>query len=161
PRRLLNAIQQQIWSLDKDQPVTNVRTMEEIVNSSVAQRRFQTTLLVIFAAVAVILAVIGIFGVLSYAVSQRIIEIGIRMALGANPARILGLVLRQAGALIGAGIAIGTAGALALSTYLRSLLFGIERTNWVAYAASAVLLALPSLLAALLPARRGAKVEPL
>jgi putative ABC transport system permease protein len=131
------------------------------VNASVAQRRFQTTLLLIFAGVAVTLAVIGIFGVLSYAVSQRTSEIGLRMALGAEPTRILALVLRQAGALIGIGVAAGLAGAFALTRYLQSLLFGVKPNDWVAFAAAGALLAAVSLAAALVPARRGSKVDPI
>jgi ABC-type antimicrobial peptide transport system permease subunit len=157
----LKGIQQQVWALDKDQPVTTVRTLEEIVTASAAQRRFQTTLLLIFAGVAVLLAVIGIYGVLSYAVSQRTSEIGLRMALGAEPSRILVLVLRQAGALIALGVALGTAGTFALTTYLRSLLFGVQPSDFATYLAAAALLATVSIVAALVPARRGAKIDPI
>ena len=161
PRRLASAVQAQVWALDKDQPVTAVHTLEEIVTESAAQRRFQTILLLTFAAVALGLAVIGIFGVLSYSVSQRTGELGIRLALGARPRAILALVLKQAGALIGAGVALGLAAAFALTRYLQSLLFGIQRTDWTAYAAAVVLLAAISTLAALLPARRGSKLDPM
>ena len=107
----MNAISREVWAIDKDQPLTNLRTMDEIVDQAVAQRRFQTLLLLIFAGVAVALAMVGIYGVLMYSVSQRISELGIRVALGAPPSAILTLVLRQAGALIGAGIVLGVAGA--------------------------------------------------
>jgi putative ABC transport system permease protein len=161
PRQLVNAIQSQVWALDKDQPVTNVRTLEEIIDASVAQRRFQTLLLVVFAAVAVGLAMIGIFGVLSYSVNQRTSELGLRMALGAAPSSIVGLVLKQAGTLTAAGVLIGLAGAFGLTKYVQSLLFGIERTDWETYAAAVALLAAVALGAALIPARRGSKVDPI
>ena len=161
PRQLANAIQSQVWALDKDQPITDVRTMEEILDASVAQRRFQTLLLAIFASVAMGLAMIGIFGVLSYSVSQRTPELGLRMALGAEPASILGLVLKQAGGLIGAGVAIGLLGALGLTRYLESMLFGIHRTDWSAYVLAVGLLAIVALAASLIPARRGSRVDPI
>src|ERR1700694_3460874 len=110
PRKLINAIQRQVWAVDKDQPVTAVRTMDELISLNVAERRFQTLLLLLFAAVAVGLAMIGIFGVLSYSVSQPTPELGIRIALGAQPASILGLVMKQAGWLIGAGVGLGLGG---------------------------------------------------
>jgi putative ABC transport system permease protein len=161
PRQLVNAIQTQVWALDKDQPITGVRTMEEIIDASVSQRRFQTLLLAVFASVAVGLAMIGIFGVLSYSVSQRTPELGLRMALGAEPSNILALVLKQAGTLIGAGVAIGLAGAFALTRYLDSMLFGIHRTDWTTYAASVALLAAVAVAASLIPARRGSRVDPI
>ncbi|MBZ5621636.1 MAG: ABC transporter permease [Acidobacteriia bacterium] len=161
PRQLVNAIQSQVWALDKDQPVTDVRTMEEIIDAAVSQRRFQTLLLVVFAAVAVGLAMIGIFGVLSYSVSQRMPELGLRIALGAEPRHILALVLKQAGALIGAGVAIGLAGAYGLTRYVESLLFGIHRTDWTTYAAAVGLLAVVAVAASLIPARRGSRVDPI
>lgn len=161
PRQLLNAVKSQVWALDKDQPVTGVRTLEEIVTSSAAERRFQTTLLLTFAGVALGLAVIGIFGVLTYSVSQRAGELGIRLALGARPAAIVGLVLKQAGVLIGSGVALGLAASLALTHYLQSLLFGIQRTDWSAYCAAVALLAAVAMSAALMPARRSARLDPM
>lgn len=161
PHQLVNAISQQIWQIDKDQPVTNVRTMDEIIDLSVAERRFQTLLLAVFASVAVILAIVGIYSVLAYSVSQRTPELGIRIALGAAPRRIFGLVLRQAGTLVGAGMAIGLAGALALTRVLQDLLFQVKTTDWQAYAGAVALLSAVALAAAFLPARRGARVDPI
>jgi ABC-type antimicrobial peptide transport system permease subunit len=161
PRRLVNAIQQAIWAIDKDQPVTNVRTLEEVLSERAALRRFQTALLVLFAGVAVVLTLIGIFGVLSYSVSQRTAELGIRMAIGAGPREIMLLVLRQAGVLIAAGLVIGLAGALALTRYLESMLFQVRSTDWQSYASATLLLAALALIAALIPAVRGAKSDPM
>jgi putative ABC transport system permease protein len=160
PHRLIQPIQQQVWAIDKDQPVTAVRTMDEIIALSVAERRFQTLLLLLFAAVAVALAMIGIFGVLSYSVSQRTSELGIRIALGAKPASILALVMKQAGGLIAAGVGAGLAGAYALTRYLESLLFNVKPSDWRTYAAAVVLLAAVSAAASLIPARRGSRVDP-
>jgi len=157
----VKAVQGQIWALDKDQPITNVRTMDEIITVRAADRRFQTLLLLIFAGVAVGLAVVGIFAVLSYAVNQRMSELGIRVALGAAPFRILRLVLRQAGLLIAAGVAFGLLGAYALTQYLSSLLFQVQPHDWRTYAAAVALLSLVSVVAASIPARRGAKVDPI
>jgi putative ABC transport system permease protein len=161
PRQLVNAIQEQIGALDKDQPVTNVRTLEEIVSASAAMRRFQTTLLLVFAAVAVGLALIGIFAVLSYAVGQRTSELGIRMALGADPGAILRLVLKQAGVWIGMGVVIGVSGAALLTKYVESMLFDVRITDWQSYAAAVALLAVLAVAAALIPARRGAALDPM
>jgi putative ABC transport system permease protein len=161
PRHLVNAIQDEIWALDKDQPITNIRTLDEIVSERAALRRFETALLALFAGVAVTLALIGIFGVLSYAVTQRTPELGIRMALGAGPRDIVALVLRQAGALIAYGVAIGVAGALALTRYLENLLFHVRAADWQSYAAAALLLVFLALTAALIPAFRGAKADPM
>jgi putative ABC transport system permease protein len=161
PRALVNAIQAEVWAIDKDQPVTSVLTLEEILTASVSQRRFQMLLLIVFAAVAVALAVIGIYGVLSYSVTQRTSELGIRIALGARPGAIHALVLRQAGFVIAAGIAAGLAGAWALTIYLESLLFQVKAHDWTTYAAAAILLASVALGAALLPARRGARIDPM
>jgi len=108
-----------------------------------------------------VVALIGIFGVLSYAVTQRTPELGIRMALGAGPRDIVVLVLRQAGVLIAAGIAIGVVGALALTRYLESLLFHVRAADWQSYAIAALVLASFALTAALIPAFRGAKADPM
>jgi putative ABC transport system permease protein len=161
PRALVHAISREIWAIDENQPVTNVRTMDEIIDLDVAERRFQTLLLAIFAAVAVALAIVGIYGVLTYSVSQRTAELGIRVALGAAPGAILTLVLRQAGVLIAAGIVFGIAGALALTRFLQGLLFQVKTTDWRAYAAAVTLLAAVALIAAWIPARRGARIDPI
>lgn len=161
PRQLVNAVQRQVWAIDKDQPVTNVRTLEEIISQSVAERRFEMVLLIAFAAVAVLLATIGIFGVLSYIVNQRMSELGIRVALGASPGRIVTMVLRQAGWWIAIGIGLGLGGAFALARYLESLLFEVRQGDPWTYAAAVALLLAVSLAAALIPARRGAKVDPM
>jgi predicted permease len=161
PRLLVRAIQQQVWSLDKDQPVTGVRTMEELISLSVAAQRFQMLLLTLFAGVAVALAVIGIFGVLSYGVNQRMNELGIRVALGASPRKIMGLVLRQAGILIACGVVLGLAGALALTRLVANLLFHVQANDWPTYTAAVAMLAAAGVSAAMIPARRGARVDPI
>jgi putative ABC transport system permease protein len=160
PLQLVNAVQRQVWAIDKDQPVTNVRTLEEILSRSVAERRFEMVLLMAFAGVAVLLATIGIFGVLSYIVNQRMAELGIRVALGASPGRIVAMVLGQAGWWIAIGMGMGLAGAFALTKYLASLLFQVRQGDPETYAAAAALLLAVSFAAALIPARRGAKVDP-
>ena len=161
PRLLVNAIQQQVWSLDKDQPVTGVRTMEELISLSVAAQRFQMLLLTLFAGVAVALAVIGIFGVLSYGVNQRMNELGIRVALGASPRKIMSLVLQQAGVLIAGGVVLGLAGALALTRLVANLLFHVQAHDWATYFAAVAMLAAAGVAAAMIPARRGARVDPI
>lgn len=161
PRHLTSEIQRQVWAIDKDLPVTNVRTMDEIISASVAERRFQTLLLSVFAFVAVSLAVIGIFGVLSYAVSQRTAELGIRMAIGAQPEQIVALVLRQAGYLVIAGILLGLVGAFGVTRYIKSLLFGVQVYDPITYVLAGVLLAAAGLIAAFIPARRGARIDPM
>ncbi len=161
PRALVNAIQTRVSAIDPDQPITNVLTLDEIVTASVAQRRFQTILLLVFAGVAVTLAIIGIYGVLSYSVTQRTAEFGIRVALGAGPGSILTLLLRQAGGVIAAGVAIGLAGAWALTVYIESLLFQVQRHDWRTYAFAVAALSAVSLAASLVPARRGSRVDPI
>ena len=161
PRQLVNAVRRSVWAIDKDQPVTNIRTLEEIIGRSLAERRFEMALLIAFASVAVLLAMIGIFGVLSYIVNQRMGELGIRVALGASPPRIVGMVLRQAGWWIAVGTGLGLGGAFALARYLESLLFEVHRGDPWTYAAAVALLLAVSLTAALIPARRGARVDPM
>jgi putative ABC transport system permease protein len=161
PTALVNAIRSEVQALDADQPVTGVRTLEQIIDNSLAERRFETVLLVLFAGLAVGLATLGVFGVLSYTVSQRTAELGIRIALGARPGGIVAMVLRQAGLLVGAGLVVGLAASLALSRFLTSLLFQVRPTDlWTYGAAVGVLLAI-SLAAAMIPARRGARVDPI
>jgi predicted permease len=160
PYLLLNAIQQQVWAIDKDQPVTGVRTMDDIVSRSVAEQRFEMLLLGVFASVAVVLAMIGVFGVLSYSVNQRMNELGVRIALGARPVQILGLVMKQAGALMAAGAGFGLAAAWALTRFVGHLLFHVEAHDTATYAAAVGVLVLVGLCAAMGPAIRGARVDP-
>ncbi|HUA60003.1 MAG TPA: ABC transporter permease [Verrucomicrobiae bacterium] len=161
PSRVVNAVRQEVLALDKDQPITNVRTMREVIDLSVAERRFEVLLLAVFAAVAVALAVIGIYGVLSYSVAQRTGELGIRIALGAHPGGIVAMVMRQAGGLIAAGLAIGLGGALLLTRYLASLLFQMRSTDPLTYAICVGLLGAAAVAASMAPAVRSARVDPM
>jgi putative ABC transport system permease protein len=142
-------------------PVSNMRTMEQVISGSLSTRRFTLTLLGIFAAVALGLAVIGLYGVMAYVVTQRAHEIGIRMALGAQRADILWLVLRQGMRLTMVGLAVGLAGAFALTRVLRSHLYEIDTTDATTFASVSLLLLLVALLACLIPARRATKVDPM
>jgi len=161
PRALLPSIQSAIWSIDKEQPVTNVRTLDEIVDLSVRLRRFQMLLLTAFAGVALALSLVGISGVLTYAVSQRTPEFGIRLALGSPSGRVLALVLRQAAVLIAAGLGVGVIAAWGLTRYLQSLLFEVRPHDVRIYASTAILLLVSALVASAIPARRAARVDPL
>jgi len=161
PKQLVGAVQQQVWAIDKDLPVTHIRSYDEIVSQSISQRRFQTLLLGLFASLALILAMVGIYGVISYSVSQRTPEIGIRMALGASRGGILKMVIGRAMLLVGAGIAAGAAGAFALSKYLKSLLFEVKPGDPWTYASIAIILATVALAASLVPARRATRVDPM
>ena len=160
PLRLTEAIRREVLALDPDQPITNVATFDQIVDKSVAERRFQTVLLLVFALLAVALATIGVFGVLSYSVTQRTPELGIRIALGASGSEIVGMVLRQAAGMIGAGLAVGLVGAWALSRFVAAMLFQVRPHDLLTYAGAAAILAMVSFAASLFPARRGAKIEP-
>jgi len=160
PRLLVNAIQQQVWAIDKDQPVTAVHTLDELISDSVADQRFQMLLLAVFAGVAVVLAMIGVFGVLSYSVNQRMNELGVRIALGASPAQILRLVMKQAGTLVAAGAAFGLLGSWVLTRFVGHLLFHVQAHDATTYAAAAGALAVVGVAAAMSPAMRGARVDP-
>jgi putative ABC transport system permease protein len=146
--------------LNKDQAVFNVRTMEQIVAQSVAPRRFSMLLLTVFAVVALALASIGIYGMMSYAVAQRAREIGVRMALGAQASDVLKLVIGQGMKLAFAGVALGLVASVALTRTMKNLLFGVSATDPATFAAIALLLALVALLACFVPARRATKVDP-
>ncbi|HTT65682.1 MAG TPA: ABC transporter permease [Bryobacteraceae bacterium] len=161
PLAIVRDVQRQVWAIDKDQPVTRVETLEEVVSASVAQRRFQAALLLLFAGVALALAVIGVYGVISYAIAQRTPEIGLRLALGAQPNDILGLTVARALRPILAGLAAGLAGALAASRLLASLLFEVKPSDPAAFALAGVLLAAVALGACLIPARRATRVDPM
>jgi putative ABC transport system permease protein len=161
PLSLAGAVRQAVWSIDKDQPVSNVMTLDDLLDQEVAQRRVQTALLGGFAALALILACIGIYGVLSYLVTQRTREIGVRVALGASASDVFRTVAGQGMALAGLGIATGLAGALALSRLLGSLLFGVSAGDPLAYAGAVMIFSVVALAACYFPARRAARVGPM
>jgi putative ABC transport system permease protein len=160
PAGLSESIRAQVAGLDPLLPVSRVRTMEELLEQSVAAPRFRTMLLGIFATTALLLAAVGIYGVLSYAVGQRTREIGIRMALGARRPQVLSLVLGQAMAQTGLGVAIGLAAAVALSRVLAGLLFGVDPIDPATFGAVTLVMAAAALLAAGVPALRATRVDP-
>jgi len=161
PLNLINAIRQAVWALDRNVPVTNVQTMEQVLATVTVQPRFNTILLGIFAAVALLLAAAGIYGVLSYSVTQRTHEIGIRMALGAGARDVLGMVVRQGMALALAGVTIGLAASFALTRLMKGLLYGVSATDPATFAVIAALLVAVAVLACFIPARRATKVDPM
>jgi predicted permease len=161
PRQMAHAVQAAIHRIDPDQGISNVQTMDAIFSDSVARPRFQLVLLVVFASIAVLLATIGVYGVVSYSVSQRTQEIGIRVALGARAADVSRLVLREGLLLGGLGVAVGLAAALASTRVLRSLLFEVTPTDPLTLGAVAGLLLAVALAATLWPARRATKVDPM
>ncbi|HEX4945648.1 MAG TPA: ABC transporter permease [Blastocatellia bacterium] len=161
PHQTTLAITKVVQSLDSELPVYDVSTMEERLAHALAQRRLAMVLLSVFAVVALVLAAIGIYGVMSYWVSQRQHEIGIRMALGAAPSNIVQLVARQALLLISIGVSIGLIGAFALTRVMTSLLFGVSATDGLTFGLLALLLGGIALLASYLPARRATKVDPM
>jgi putative ABC transport system permease protein len=161
PSALGGALREQIRAIDPALPVAGVQPMAEVIGSSIAQPRFRTALLSLFGAAALLLAAIGIYGVLAYTVAQQTREIGIRMALGANPGTVLRLVLARGLRLAGAGTLIGVLAALMLTQLLNSLLFGVSATDPLTFAAVAGLLLGVALLACYVPARRAMRVDPM
>jgi len=161
PTSLTQSLREQVRAVDPNLPIFGERTMENVVSDSLAQRRFAMQVVGLFGLLAMILAGIGIYGVMAYSVSQRTREIGIRIGLGASRGTILRWVLRQGMTLIVVGVSLGLVGAFALTRLLRSLLFGVAPTDLVTYVSLAALLALVALLACYIPARRATKVDPL
>ena len=157
---LLASVQQAIWSVDPEQPVSDARTMEDIVTGSLGPQRFNTVLLGGLASLALLLAAVGLYGVLSHLVGQQTREIGVRMALGASEQAVLRLFLREGMLLVFTGIAAGTAGAVALTRFLQSLLTGISATDPWVFAAAALVMITIALVATLRPALRAARVDP-
>lgn len=158
---LVGAVRQAVWAVDKDQPISNVRTMDQALAAAVSRERFQTLLLALFATLALVLACVGLYGVISYAVVQRTHEIGVRMALGAQPADVLRLVINQGMLLTLIGLAMGVAGAFAVTRVMNEMLFGITPTDPLTFAGVPVILGAIALLACYIPARRATKVDPL
>jgi putative ABC transport system permease protein len=161
PASLSGAIRQHVWSIDKDQPVFDVRTMQEVRSVAIGLQTFTSQMTGIFAGVALLLASVGIYGVMSFAVTQRTREIGIRMALGARGADVLKLVVLNGMKLTLIGLAIGLVGAWLLTRFMATLLFGVETTDLLTYSVVSVCLLAAAFLACYLPARRATKVDPL
>ena len=161
PLAMADAVRQQIWSVDKNAPIADVKTMDAILSESVAAPRFRALLLGAFGALGLLLAMVGVFGVISYAVTQRTREIGVRMALGAQPRDVLRLVLGEGMLLAAIGIVAGAAGALALTKLLESLLYEIKPRDPATFIAVAIAVAAAAALACYLPARRAMHVDPI
>jgi putative ABC transport system permease protein len=161
PREQTNAIRTLVHGIDPSQPITGVRTMEENVSRSMSEPRFRTVLLTIFAGIALVLAAVGIFGVMAYSVSQRTRELGLRMALGASREDVLLLVLKQGLKLTLVGIGIGLAGTFFLTKYVASMLFNVPPYDPLTLLGVVLALMAISLCACYLPARRATLVDPI
>ena len=161
PAALLSAIRPTVYAVDKDQPIGTIRPLEEIMADSIARQRFAMTLLTVFSAVALVIAAVGIYGVMAYSVVQRTGEFGIRMALGAQQRDVLRLVLVQGGKLIGLGLLIGLAATLAASRAMGSMLFNTSAQDPLTLGTITLLLGAVALVACLLPANRATKVNPI
>jgi putative ABC transport system permease protein len=157
---LTSSITKQIRAIDPELPAFEFRTMEQRLSDSLTRRRFSTFLLGIFAVVALILAAIGIYGLMAYSVTQRTQEIGIRMALGAQPGKIMMMVVRQSLILVLVGVVIGLGGAFAMTRVMSSLLYGVSTTDTLTFAAPPLILGMIALLASYFPARKAAHVDP-
>jgi putative ABC transport system permease protein len=161
PLAVAQPIQDLVRSMDSDEPVAKVRTMDDVAQASVATPRFRTVILGSFGFAALLLGAIGLYGVMSYSVTQRTREVGVRMALGATRSQVIMLVLREGFRLTLAGVAIGIIGALALMHLISSMLYEVHPTDPLTFAGVSVFLGAISLLANCLPARRAAKVDPM
>jgi len=161
PASMATTVRKAVWDIDKDQPVSNIRTMEAILADSIARQRFSMLLLAIFAGVALVLAGVGIYGVMSYSVAQRTREIGIRMALGAQTSAVLKLAVGYGMKLVIIGIAVGLIAAFALTRVMSTLLFGVTATDPATFTLISLLLVAVAALASYIPARRATKVNPI
>jgi putative ABC transport system permease protein len=161
PLTMTSEVRSAVQQLDKDLPIFSIRTMEQLIGNSVASRKLSMFLLISFASLALLLAAVGLYGVISYSVTQRTQEIGIRMALGASQRDVLGMVVTQASRLAAVGLAIGLVLALALTGLISKMLFGVRPSDPLTFACILLLLAAVALLASYIPARRAAKVDPM
>jgi putative ABC transport system permease protein len=161
PMKLAPVAEQIIHAYDKDQAIAKIQPLDMFLSKAVARPRFQSVLLASFAGLALLLAAIGIFGVMSYSVAQRTHEIGIRVALGAQRDQVLRLVVGQGLLLALIGTAAGLAGAFALTRYLKTLLFNVSPTDWLTFTAVPIVLCAVALAACYLPARRAMRVDPM
>jgi putative ABC transport system permease protein len=160
PQGWVNAIRGQVPAIDPDQSVSDIRTMNEVIDASVGKRRLTMLLLVSFAGVALLLAVVGVYGVTAYSVAQRTQELGVRRALGAEGKDILRLVMKRGLGLATVGVALGASGAFALTRVMQGLLFNVSATDPAAYVVVAVLFVIVALAASYFPARRAVSVDP-
>ena len=158
---LAAAVRQQVLGVDREQSVSEVRSMEQVVGGSLARPRFAMLLLALFSALALVLAAVGLYGVISYSVAQRTSEFGIRIAMGAGPRDVLGMVVGQGLRLGVIGVVLGGVGALALTRLIRGLLFGISSFDPQTFIAMALLLTGVTLVACYIPAHRATKVDPM
>jgi ABC-type antimicrobial peptide transport system permease subunit len=161
PLSLVAAASAEIRRVDSEQAVSGINTLASVLDEATAQPRFNAALLALFALLALVLAAVGIYGVIAYSVAQRTQEIGVRMALGATARDVLRLVIGQGLKLALFGVVLGLGGAWALTRLLQSLLFGVSPTDWLTFAGISVLVTLTALLACWIPARRATKVDPL
>jgi putative ABC transport system permease protein len=161
PLKLAPAVRDQIWSVDKVHPILEIMTVEELMSNAVAAPRFRVLLLGTFAGLALVLALVGIYGVVSYGVAQRTHEFGVRMALGASQQNVLRQVMGQGLMMAMSGAILGLAGSLALSRVLTSMLYELRPTDPTTFVGAAILLTCVSLVACYIPARRAAKVDPM
>jgi putative ABC transport system permease protein len=161
PLGLVSAVRGAVWGLDKDLPVSDLRTMEEVLSESLARQRFSTLLLGVFGGLALVLAAVGIYGVMSYTVTQRRHEIGIRMALGARAGVVLWMVMREILTLILIGIALGLPAAIAATQWISSMLFGLTPTDPLTIMFATLFMITVATFAGYLPARRASQVDPM
>jgi len=161
PEQLVAAARQQVLATDREQPVSQIRTFTQMRAAAVAPQRLNLLLLVLFAAIAMLLALVGIYGVMSYVVTQRTHEIGLRMALGAQRSSVLRMIIKEGMTIAGTGVLLGLGGALALTRLIKTMLFSVTATDPLTFAVVTLLLTSVALLACFVPARRAMKVEPM
>jgi putative ABC transport system permease protein len=161
PQWLAESMRAVVHAVQPDQPIEGLQTMSSLMSQSLASRRFTLLLVGSFAGLALILAVIGIYGMIAYSVSQRTREMGLRMALGANPGDVLRLVLWQGLKLVSFGLLFGVSTALAMTRFMSSLLFGVTATDPVTFVSVVIVLTLVALTACYIPARRAMSVDPI
>jgi putative ABC transport system permease protein len=160
PMKLVREVEKAVWAVNREMPISNLRPMEQVLADSVAQPRIFALLLGLFAGLALVLAALGIYGVVAYSVAQRTHELGVRMALGARRSDVFRLVVGQGMYLTLIGLGIGLGGALALTRFLRAFLFGVGPTDRMTFGLVALSLGVVALLACYIPARRATKVDP-
>jgi ABC-type antimicrobial peptide transport system permease subunit len=156
----LSEVRKAVWSINADAPIANVRTLEEILNDSLSRTSFTLVMLVIASAVALLIGAVGLYGVISYGVTQRTREIGVRMALGARTSEVTGMFLRHAALLSGIGVAVGLAASFGLTRLMSSLLFDVSPADPLTYGLVSVVLVAIALLASYVPARRASGIDP-